>query len=158
MHQRAAIMKTLSRGTRARFSSLARDESQAFSPARDKALAFFEMLAEQRDICWSDQLVAEFRRDYYDAFDEIMSVLFATDDALIIFQCVQHADFNQPKELEAFKNFIANCNAEKHQVSLRALAETRVPELLAALKKRKQLPESVREVLGGSKKSDERSR
>lgn len=154
MHQRAAIMKALNRGTRGRLSSRARDESQAFSPARDKAQAFFEMLGEQRDICWSDQLVAEFRRDYYDAFDEIMSVLFATDDPLIIFQCIQHADFSKPQELEAFKSFIADCNAEKHQVSLRALAETRVPELVAALKKKKHLPESVREVLGSSKKSE----
>jgi hypothetical protein len=144
MHQKAAITKALARSPRARPST----------SAREKAQAFFDMLNEQRELCWSDKLIQEFRGHYYDACDEILSVLFATDDPLIIFQCVRHADFSQPEELEAFQRFVERCNAEKHQVSLRALAETGIPEITKALKKRKQLPESVREVLASSKESD----
>jgi hypothetical protein len=144
MHQKAAIIKALARSPRAR----------AATSAREKAQAFFDMVSEQPDICWSKELVQEFRSNYYDVCDEILSVLFATDDPLIIFQCVQHADFSQPQELEAFQRFIQSCNAEKHQVILRALAETRRPEFMKALKQRKELPESVREVLSPSKKSE----
>jgi len=143
MHQRAAIMKALSRAPRARSST----------SAREKAQAFFDMVWEQREICWGPELVAEFRRNYYDAFDEIISVLFATDDPLIIFQCLQNADLSKPQEVQALQQFIQDCNPEKHQVILRALAETRRPEFVKALKQRKQLPESVREVLAPAKKS-----
>jgi hypothetical protein len=143
MHQRAAIMKALTRTPRPR----------ATTPAHEKAQAFFQMVNEQRDIYWGPEVVAEFRRNYYYAFDEIVSVLFATDDPLIIFQCVQHADLSKPQEVEALQQFIQDCNPEKHQIILRALAETRRPEFVKALKQRKQLPESVREVLPPAKKS-----
>lgn len=137
MHQRVAIQQALTR-TGKRF---------AVSPGRDKAEAFFEMLNAQRDVCWGGDLVSEFRRNYYDALDEIVSVLFATDDPLIIFQCIRHADLSKPKEREFLREFIRECNPEKHQVSLRALAEKHSPELTAALHEKSGLPESVREVL-----------
>ena len=148
MHQRAAIVRALSRAPRPR----------AVTPAQEKAQAFFEMVLREENVCWSDELVREFRRNYYEACEEVLSTLFATDDPFIICQCVVHADLSKPQELEAFQRLIRDCNAEKHQVSLRALAETRNPELLKALKQRKQLPESVREVLGDAKKSSGKRR
>jgi hypothetical protein len=112
-----------------------------------KAQAFFDMLSARSEVCWGPELATEFRRHYYDAFDEIVSALFATDDPLIIYQCLQHADFTKPKEVEAFQEFIRNCDPEKHQVILRELAETQVPELRKAVKAKKHLPDSVREAL-----------
>jgi hypothetical protein len=83
------------------------------------------MVAAKADVCWED-LVAEFRRNYYDAFDEIVPALLASDDPFITFNCVRLADLSQPKEVKALQDFIRTCDPEKHQVSLRALAETRV--------------------------------
>jgi len=135
MHQRAAIMEAWRKVTRFR----------AGSPRLEKAQAFFDMLRERPEACWGPALVTEFRRQYYDAFDEIVSALFATDDPLIIYQCLQHADFSKPKEVEAFQQFIEDCDPEKHQVTLRALAGTQVPELRKAVEAKKHLPDSVRE-------------
>jgi hypothetical protein len=104
------------------------------------------MVAAKADVCWDD-LVAEFRRGYSDAFDEVVPALLASDDAFITFNCVRFADLSQPKEVKALQDFIRTCDPEKHQVSLRALAETRVPELVSALQEKTGLPESVREVL-----------
>src|SRR5262245_38593434 len=136
MHQKVAIMKAWAHASRARIST----------PAREKAQAFFEMLSEQREFCW-EKLLAEFRRNYYDAFDEIVSVLFATDDPFIIYQCVQHADLNNPREVEVLQQIIRDCNPEKHQVSLLALAEKQVPAFTAALQEKQFLPAPVREAL-----------
>lgn len=137
MHQRIAIMEAWRKATRFR----------AGSPQLNKAQAFFDMLLERSEVCWGPELATEFRRHYYDAFDEIVSALFATDDPLIIYQCLQHADFTKPKEVEAFQQFIRDCDPEKHQVILRELAETQVPALRNAVKAKKHLPDSVREAL-----------
>jgi len=137
MHQKIAIMEAWRKATRFR----------AGSPQLEKAQAFFDMLSERSEVCWGPELATEFRRHYYDAFDEIVSALFATDDPLIIYQCLQHADFTKPKEVEAFLQFVRDCDPEKHQVTLRAVAEAQVPELRKAVEAKKHLPDSVREAL-----------
>lgn len=113
-----------------------------------KAQAFFEMLLEKSDICWGEKLNETFRIGYYDAFDEIVPVLFDADDPYMICQSIRLADLSQPKEVEILRQFIRDCDPEKHQISLRLLANTGQPELLHTLRKKKQLPESVRETLG----------
>ena len=148
MHQKIAIMEAWRKATRFR----------AGSPQFEKAQAFFDMLRERPAVCWSPELVTEFRRQYYDAFDEIVSTLFATDDPLIIYQCLQHADFTKPKEVEAFQQFIGDCDPEKHQVTLRALAGTQVPELRKAVEAKKHLPDSMREALVASVKPTKKKR
>jgi hypothetical protein len=114
------------------------------SPQFQKAQAFFEMMNQRPDICWDD-LVTEFRQNYYDAFDVIVPVLMSTDDPLIMNNCVRFANLSNPKELDAAKTFIRNCNAEKHQVSLQALAA--VPSLQPDLNSKAGLPTSVRTAL-----------
>jgi hypothetical protein len=135
MNQREEIMQAWNRHSATAYPS----------PQFKKAQAFFEMLNERPEICWDD-LVAEFRRNYYDAFDEIVSVMVDTDNPLIMYNCVRFADLNNPREVDAAKNFIRNCDADKHQVSLQALAA--VPGLQSELKKKPQLPAPVRQALG----------
>jgi len=114
------------------------------SPQLQKADAFFAMVNNRTDNCWDD-LVAEFRRNYYDSFDEIVPVMMETDNPLIMYNFARHADFNNPKEVEAAKSFIRNCNAEKHQASLQAMAS--VPSLQQELQNKPNLPDSVRNAL-----------
>ena len=104
------------------------------------------MVRTQEQLCW-DEFVEEFRKNYYDIFDELIPPLFATDDVLIIHNCIRFADLSEPKEVEFLTKFIQECDAEKHQVSLRELAETQQPDLMAALQRKEKLPESVQEVL-----------
>ncbi len=121
-------------------------ETQAAVPQQQKGQTFFEMIRNKPRLCW-EELVEEFRRDYYDAFDEIVPILFATNDPLIIFNCIQFADLNEPKEVAILQQFIRDCDAEKHQVSLRFLAEKQEPEFLTTLRQKQALPASVQEVL-----------
>jgi cation transport regulator ChaB len=120
---------------------------EAASDAPGKPVeAFRRVLEEKKDICWAD-LVPQFRENYYEAYDEMASALFSTDDPFVIYNTVRYADFSKPQEVAAHVRFIAECDAEKHQVALRALARTKVPKLLKALNAREDLPESVKDVL-----------
>jgi hypothetical protein len=118
----------------------------ADTPRKRKAEAFFDLVRQQTEICW-EGLADEFRRNYYDAFEEIVPVLLETDDPLIIYNCVRFADLNNPKEVAAAQQLIRASSAEKHQVTLRTLAETQKSELMPALREKRDLPESVRAVL-----------
>jgi hypothetical protein len=129
----------------------AHGDSPESAPSQDKAQAFFQILRERKNICW-EELVPEFRANYYEAYDELISVLFATDDVFVIYNVVRFADFSQPQEVKAHVRFIEECDPEKHQVSLRALAQTKIPELLEALRNKEGLPDSVHEALQGSQK------
>ncbi|HEV2708091.1 MAG TPA: hypothetical protein VGV59_19400 [Pyrinomonadaceae bacterium] len=165
MQQRGQILKALRRVTRSADESASKDASAEGSTARasaksaskreaantiagEKAEAFRRVLEEQRDICWQD-LVPQFRENYYEAYNEVATALFSTDDPLIVYNTIRYADFNNPQEVAAHERFIAECDAEKHQVPLRALARTKVPALLKALNAREDLPESVKDVLAG---------
>jgi hypothetical protein len=118
----------------------------ADTPRRRKAEAFFDLVRQQTDICW-EGLADEFRRNYYDAFEEIVPVLLETDDPLILYNCVRFADLNNPKEVTALQQLIRGASGEKHQVALRTLAETQTPALLPTLREKQDLPEVVRAAL-----------
>lgn len=118
----------------------------ADTPGRRKADAFFAMVRTQLDICWQE-LADEFRRNYYDAFDEIIPVLLATDDPLIIYNCVRFADLKSPKEMAALEHVVRGCDSAKHQVTMRTLAETQAEGLLQALREKRDLPQAVRAAL-----------
>lgn len=126
-------------------------DSPDSAASREKAQAFFQMLRERKNICW-EELVPEFRANYYEAYDELVSVLFATDDVFVVYNVIRFADFSKPQEVRAHVKFIQECDPVKHQVSLRALAQTKIPELLKALQNKKGLPDSVRELLPDSQK------
>jgi len=134
MNQRSQVMQAWNR----------RSATAYQSPQVKKAQAFFTMVNERPEICWED-LATEFRRNYYDAFDEIVPTVMATDHALIVYNCLRVFDFNNPKEADVARNFIRNCNAEKHQVALQALAA--VPSLQPELNKKPGLPAPVRNAL-----------
>jgi hypothetical protein len=114
------------------------------SPQFQKAQDFFTMMDQRPDICWDD-LVTEFRRNYYDAFDVIVPVLMSTDNPLIMHNCARFADLNNPKEVDAAKTFIRNCDADKHQVTLQRLAA--VPALRPELSTKPKLPDPVKQAL-----------
>jgi len=120
------------------------------SPQFMKAQAFFQLVNDQQSICWDD-LVTEFRRNYYDAFDEIVPVLLATDDPLIVFHVAKFSDMDNPKEANVARNIIQTMDPQKHEATLQMLAANTSlqPELL----KKAQLPDSVRAVLGLTSKT-----
>jgi len=135
MNQRLEILQAW-----AKYSATAYRSSQFL-----KAQAFFQLIADRPDICW-DELVTEFRNNYYDAYDVIVPVLLSTDDPLIVHNCVQFADLNNPKEADTVKTIIATVDPEKHQGTLQTLAT--VPSMQPVLMKKAQLPDSVRVTLG----------
>ena len=118
----------------------------ADTPGRRKADAFFAIVRTQLDICWQE-LVEEFRRNYYDAFDEIIPVLLETDDPLIIYNCIRFADLTIPKEMAALQHVVRAYDSAKHQVTMRTLAETQAEGLLQVLRERRDLPQTVRAAL-----------
>jgi hypothetical protein len=111
--------------------------------SREKVEAFSRVLEEREDICWED-LVPEFRANFYDAYDEMVAALFSTDDPFIIYNVVRFADLSQPREVAALARFVRECDAERYQVILYALARTKNPDLLRALQERGDLPAPVR--------------
>lgn len=120
------------------------------SPQFLKAQQFFQLISDRPDLCW-EALVPEFRKNYYDAFEIIVSVLKDTDDPMIIHNLVRFADLSNPQEANATKTFIQNCNPDKHQVTLMELAA--VPDMRTELQKKPVLPDSVRTSLGLGKAS-----
>jgi len=135
MNQRQEIMQAWNRYSATAYRT----------PQFQKAQGFFTMMDQRPDICWDD-LVTEFRRNYYDAFDVIVPVLMSTDNPLVMYNCVRFADLNNPKEADAAKTFIKNCDAQKHQLSLQSLAA--VPNLQSELNQKPGLPDPVRAALG----------
>jgi hypothetical protein len=115
------------------------------SPQFMKAQAFFQLVNDEQSICWDD-LVTEFRRNYYDAFDEIVPTLLATNDPLIIFHVAKFADLQNPKEANLAKTIIQTMDVQKHEATMQLLANNTSlqPELL----KKGLLPDSVRVVMG----------
>ena len=134
MKQRELIIETWER----------RSKHRVPTPQFQRAQEFFEMMKDNPNICW-DELVAEFRNNYYDAFDEIVPVLLDTDDPLIVYNCVRFADLDNPKEAMAAKKLVQNTDVDKHEVSMVRLAE--IPTMRSALSKRSELPESVRTMM-----------
>lgn len=102
-------------------------ETRDVSSAKDAALQkkadeFFRLVAERGDLHW-DELAKKFREEYYDAFDLIIPPLLATDDPLIVYNCLRLADLSDPKEAGVFKKFVRECDIEKHQATLYAISE-----------------------------------
>lgn len=123
-------------------------KNRAPSPRLQKAEEFFDLVQSNPNVCWTE-LSEEFRRNYYDAFDEIVPVLLDTDDALIVHNCVRFAELSNPKEAEAAKRLIQQADSDKHEVTMLRLAQQE--DLQPALKKVAKLPDSVRAALGRSK-------
>ncbi|HSF30698.1 MAG TPA: hypothetical protein VLK82_09550 [Candidatus Tectomicrobia bacterium] len=136
MDQRARVLKIWER----------RRELFADSPRRRQVDAFFELVRQQTEICW-EGLVDEVRRNYANVLDEIVAVLLDTDDPLILYNITRFADLNNPKEVTAVQQLIHGASGEKHQLTLRTLAETQKSELMPALREKPDLPESVRAAL-----------
>ena len=118
----------------------------ADTPRRRKADAFFDLVRQQTDTCW-EGLIDELRRNYADVLDEIVPVVLETDDPLILYNIVRFADLSNPKEVGVLQQLIRGASGEKHQVTLRTLAETRKSEIMQVLRTKQDLPESVRTAL-----------
>jgi hypothetical protein len=136
MHQRTTVLRALQPS----------DVAATARRSQPQIDDFCQLLRDREDACW-EELVAEFRRSYYDAFDEVVPALFATDDPIIIYNLVRSLDASQPKERDALQQFVQQCESEKHQASLRVIAETRSEELLAAIRHKQDLPPLVQEAL-----------
>ena len=146
MHQREMIMRAWDQ----------QRANRADTPSKRKADQFFQYMRDNPDLCW-DELSQEFRNKYYDAFDEIIPVVLATDDPLILYNLTRYADFNNSKEVEAAHQLIRNVDGEKHQVTLRTLVEKSSDDFVPTLKSKKNLPKSVRAVFT-QEKSEKRPR
>lgn len=116
------------------------------TPRRRKVDAFFDLVRQQTETCW-EGLIDELRRDYADVLDEIIPVVLETDDPLILYNIVRFADLNNPREVAVLQQLIRGVGGEKHQVTLRTLAETRKPEVMQVLRAKQDLPEYVRAAL-----------
>lgn len=136
MNQREVIRQSWAR----------RKKAAALSSHFNKADEFFQMIEEQPDLCWED-LVDEFRRNYYDAFDLIVPTLLDADDPLITYNLIRFSDQNQPKEIAALQHIARESDSERHQVALLTLADTKRKDLTNVLRGRKDLPQVVSRTL-----------
>jgi hypothetical protein len=71
--------------------------------------------------CWG-ALVPTFRSGYEDIMEEIARVVILTDDPLIIYNCFQFADLKNPRELRIVRQFILDCDADRHRCTLEFLS------------------------------------
>jgi hypothetical protein len=159
MEQRAMILRAWGRehihrapppaGARASSAPAAVQHPAA---ASDTAESFASFLRENTDTCW-EEVVPEFRANYYDALEELIPPLLAIDDPLITLNLVRFADPSNPREVKLLRQLISQCDPERHQHSLRALAQMGAPELLTELKQKKGMPADVREVLNPARPS-----
>lgn len=117
------------------------------TPQFQKAVEFVQTALGRTEICWDD-LVVEFRRNYRDVIDEIVAILMATDDPLIIFHTLRVLDPKDPLEAKAINDIVRDLDPVKHEVGMLGLLGE--PNLRAAFKKKKNLPESVRAALNPS--------
>jgi hypothetical protein len=92
-------------------------------------------VAERRELQW-EEIVEEFRKNYYGSLQDLVPALIATDDALIVYNCVRFADLSQPQEVQILQEFAKNCDIEKHQVSLQALVEAAEADFAPILRER----------------------
>ena len=122
------------------------------SPQFQKAAEFIQTALNRPEICWDD-LVVEFRHNYKDVIDEIVAILMATDDPLIIFHTLRVLDPNDPREAKAIDDIVRGLDPVKHEVGMLGLLGE--PNLRAALKKKRDLPESVRAALAPSADAEE---
>ena len=122
------------------------------SPHKRTAQAFVDLIEQNPDMCWDD-LAEEFRNNYYDAFDEIVPAITSLDDPLVTYNCVRLANTGNAKEVATLKQMAEKVDSYKHQVTLRAMAQTRSEELLPVIKGKADLPNSLRVSLGLSKSS-----
>jgi hypothetical protein len=134
MFQREAVRQALEQ-RRATFGN---------SPRFQKAAEFLTDALSRPDDCW-EALAEEYRRSYTDVTDEIVAVLTATDDPLIIYNMLKMADTSDPKQAEAVRQVVRNIDPEKHRVSLLAL--TGDTNVRAAVRRKEGLPASVRAAL-----------
>ncbi len=114
------------------------------SPQFQRAAEFIQTALARPEICWDD-LVVEFRQHYKDAIDEIVAILMETDDPLIIFHTLRVLDPKDPVEAKAISDIVRDLDPVKHEVGMLGLLGE--PNLRAAFKKKKDLPDSVRAAL-----------
>jgi hypothetical protein len=136
MNQRQIILQAWQR----------RKKNRTPSAQLRKADAFFDFVSQQTDLCWPE-LVAEFRSNYYDAFDEIVPTLLDTDDPIIIYNSLQVADLANSREADVANKIIRDCDADKHAVTLQALAK--YPALHPTMRQKSKLPDFVRAAMKG---------
>jgi len=162
MEQRTMIYGAWARGggqgvarsaARASLAAAAVEETPDVSAA---AQGFMDLMRDRPEVCWED-MVPEFRAHFYDALEELIPPLLALDDPLITLNLVRFADPNSPREAALLRRVIEQSDPERHQHSLRAIAEMKKPELLAAIQRKRDLPDSVKEVLGPSAAAPARS-
>jgi hypothetical protein len=153
MEQRAVILQAWGRGTAIRatqpgtVAAMAATAAVEAPPAvSDTAEAFAATMRDNPEACWED-MVPEFRAKYYDALEELIPPLLALDDPLITLNLVRFADPTSPREVELLRQLIGQCDPDRHQHSLRALAEMGQPELLRALHQKQGMPDVVKEAL-----------
>jgi hypothetical protein len=121
------------------------------TPQFRKAVELIQTALARTEICWDD-LVLEFRRDYKDVIDEVVAILLATDDPLIIFHTLRVLDPNDAVEAKAIDDIVQDLDPVRHEVGMLGLLGE--PSLRAALKKKRDLPDSVRAELGAEAGAD----
>lgn len=95
-----------------------------------------------KDHCWRD-FSDDFRKNFYDCFDEIVPPLLEIDDPLIRLALVKYLDPSKPKEKEALARIAKSVNPEIDEVSVKYLARSNEASVTKELK-RKLLPDKLK--------------
>jgi hypothetical protein len=90
--------------------------------------AFLDYVDASPAECWDD-VVAVFRKDYYDLFDQVVPPLAASSDKSLRVQLLFQFDPKRRKELEFLRQFIRQADPVKDQPELKAIAGFNHPAL-----------------------------
>lgn len=119
-----------------------RSRNYADTHRKRLAQSFFDYMRNNPGACYDD-LEQEFRRNYYEAIDEILPAVLDIDDPLVTYHVIKRADLNNAKEASAVQNLIQQVDGVKHQVTLRELARSGTDDVRATLRAKPDLPPKV---------------
>lgn len=121
-------------------------EARLEGPRKERVTAFCRFLEENREICWEDAAKA-FRAEYYDAFDDVVSLLLNTHDALIISNVLRQIDPKNKKEVERIRELVRTADPFRDEATLQVVTTRYFQVVSHVLPHDKVLPDSLRKTI-----------
>lgn len=85
----------------------------------DARLQEFLTYVDEHELdCW-EELVAEFRKSYYDLFELVVPPLMAVDDTPLRLALIHSLDVRRRQESSLLRTFVGSADPEKHAVELK---------------------------------------
>lgn len=120
---------------------------EGFYASKDTKIQAFLKYIDDNPLECLDGYIKEFRKNYYDLFEKLVSPLMKTRDKLLRIIIIRNADLKKPKELKLLKEFVKRANPREDEQELLCVAKLGHKELTAVIRKHKDLTDDLRRVL-----------